>query len=338
HEKGLLRERASAIHRLGTVRFIPQGLRSTDDPPGAAACGLHLRKVLQSAAETFRENMLTRCWLIQELILSRRLLVWGGDQVYWTCRTHLWSEGSALAGDPSWVKYLPPPEEAPASPNGISMSHLTWYSFVQLYSKADITFAKDRLVALKAFVAQFEKKSIQSAYAAGLWTDDIANGLLWYVNDLKTKKPYGDPPAPTWSWASINGRVTYCLLRGTRTDKISDENHRLSLVEASRAKVIQTLSSVRDEVDPVYVKLDATTLDDIHNRDQPYRQQLLECEYYFDCSEYEKRFRDGGDDGGEGGGGGHTLMFHAHVRGAVVRRQRWAGGGGRHALHRARPL
>ena len=306
-DQGLFRERVSSLHRLGTGRFTQRPLRFTDITPSAAECDLYLRDFLESATNTFRETMLSRCWLIQELILPRRLLVWGADQVYWTCRTCLWSEGSVVVEDPSWVKYLPPPEGAAASPNGISRSHLTWYSLVELYSSARVTVASDRLHAIQAFKEQFARRSIQSAYVAGLWVDDMANGLLWYVERLKAEKAYGSPPAPTWSWASIDGCVTYCLLRGARTDKISDESHRVSFVDASCDRGNDAFSVRYGISDAGYVKLDAMVLGDLENGDQASRRQRLECKYFFDCPQYEKRFHDDG----EGGGGQHILMFVA---------------------------
>lgn len=298
--QGLFRERASSLHRLGTASFVQRRLPPVDSAPSAVECDLHLRKVLQSGAETFRETMLARCWLIQELILPRRLLVWGADQVHWTCRTCLWSEGSTASGDPDWVKYLPPPEGSPASPNGVARSHLTWYSLVELYSRGRLTISADRLNAVEAFKVQFARRAIRAEYAAGLWADDFANGLLWYSGEAAR---LARSHAPSWSWASIDGPVTYSLLRGTRADKISNEDHRVSFVEAS----CNNGEGLQIDVDPGYVKLDALTLDGLDSRDEACRQQLLECEYFFDSAEYERRFHNGG----ECAGGRLMLMFVA---------------------------
>ncbi|KAF5010741.1 hypothetical protein FDECE_3096 [Fusarium decemcellulare] len=294
--QGLLRERAPPLQDLGTFRFLPRPYPAVNNPTATAVCTIHLRKPVKSAIETFEDTMLKRGWLLQEIILPRRLLIWGEDQVYWTCRACFRSEGSTIIGDPTWVNYLPPPSGAPASPNGISRSYLTWYSLVELYSRASYTFDGDRLRAIEEMAREFIEKSQLSKYVAGLWTDNITNGLLWYVVRLGGSERLINPGPPSWSWASVGSSVTFCLLRGVRPDVINDDSHRLSYVE----------SSVNIDTGGT-MKLDAMILVGIEDIAKAAHQQKyqLECEYFFDCVEYEKRFRDGGGTTG----GRHMLMF-----------------------------
>lgn len=220
-----------------------------------------------------------RCWMIQEVILARRLLVCGKDQLHWTCRECLRSEGSTLLGDPTWVKYLPPSSGASVSPNGIARNYLTWYSLVEVYSRASTTFSSDRLRAMEALARYFNERSLHSKFVMGLWTEDIANGLLWYAT---TQGPLSDHyMAPTWSWASTENPVTFCLLRGIRPDLIIDEDHRVSYVE-----------SWADDDREQYVTLDAMIIDEFTSMaTATHERQHLECEYFFDSAQYDQSFR-----------------------------------------------
>ncbi|GAB1317196.1 hypothetical protein MFIFM68171_07406 [Madurella fahalii] len=80
-----------------------------------------------------------------------------------------------------------------------------WYEMVSAYSQGQLTRQSDRLVAL-AGVAELVQKRAQVPYLAGLWASGIMElGLLWVVKGPREKQ--FPCCAPSWSWASANGRI-----------------------------------------------------------------------------------------------------------------------------------
>ncbi|KAH6703088.1 heterokaryon incompatibility protein-domain-containing protein [Leptodontidium sp. MPI-SDFR-AT-0119] len=90
--------------------------------------------------------------------------------------------------------------------------YYAWDTIIECYSGRNLTNHSDRLTAVSGLAGiVIEYLGLQStAYLAGLWLDDLAEGLLWYV-----KPGYKSPQrslsfvAPSWSWASIDGPVEY---------------------------------------------------------------------------------------------------------------------------------
>jgi hypothetical protein len=94
-----------------------------------------------------------------------------------------------------------------ASTNQGDFSSL-WYRIVYQYSRLNLTFEKDIFPALQGISKQYYQY-YKSPYIAGLWEKSIISDLLWYVTDSeKTIRPQ-QWRAPSWSWASIVGRVDW---------------------------------------------------------------------------------------------------------------------------------
>ena len=79
-----------------------------------------------------------------------------------------------------------------------------WYRAVQEYSIKKLTFESDRLPALAGIAARVSK-TLGLTYLAGIWKEDMARGLCWYVqwsdDDVQEKKAQGER-GPSWSWVS----------------------------------------------------------------------------------------------------------------------------------------
>jgi hypothetical protein len=73
-----------------------------------------------------------------------------------------------------------------------------------------LTVSTDRLPALSALAQRFYDE-LNDIYVAGLWRGDIRRGLRW--KSSWDQPAIGKLPqkyiAPTWSWASIEGKVFY---------------------------------------------------------------------------------------------------------------------------------
>ena len=177
-----------------------------------------------------------RAWVLQEQLLSPRMLVFDGSQLRWECLTSHASERSHLGGMSRHVGHskrirqgimnnveffssedVDDPEFAARS------QHLYWCYTVMDYTHRGMTEPKDRLIAL-AGVAQALSRRTNSRYLAGLWSRFFWTGLLWSIphsreytpttmdafsfeNNKKIRHPVS--LAPSWSWASVTAPIVY---------------------------------------------------------------------------------------------------------------------------------
>ena len=106
---------------------------------------------------------------------------------------------------------------------------------MQDYSQRELTYGKDKLIALSGLAHDYYEREGQSGasykysqsdrrgkYAAGLWEVDMPSALLWRTHQYPPNmtqavnapplQPPQRPPeyrAPSWSWASIDGHISY---------------------------------------------------------------------------------------------------------------------------------
>ncbi|EXJ57659.1 uncharacterized protein A1O5_12449 [Cladophialophora psammophila CBS 110553] len=151
-----------------------------------------------------------RSWVLQERLLSPRVLHFGADQLYWEC-SGLEASEAFPAGFPEGLgeqfKQLLPfsglpqiEQQGPSSrgPYGI------WDQVMETYSSGKLSRRTDRLVALSGIARKLQRRLIQhDTYLAGLWKQDLPFELLWDVKIPPQKPDAGhEYIAPTWSWAS----------------------------------------------------------------------------------------------------------------------------------------
>ena len=75
------------------------------------------------------------------------------------------------------------------------------------YSRRSLTYDSDKLPAFSG-LCQRLYHVVGGNYLAGLWSRDLLRGLLWYSLEgpIRHAQPYR---APSWSWASVNGKLVY---------------------------------------------------------------------------------------------------------------------------------
>lgn len=142
-----------------------------------------------------------RAWVLQERLLSPRVLHFCQDQLAWECRqcdaaeclplgiSHFELEGSEVR-EGARLKALIPEEYGP-QPIGIDLmqisraTHEDWKRIVEKYSTASLTKPQDKLIAI-AGIAELLSTRIGKGftYAAGIWEMYLASQLLWHVNDV----------------------------------------------------------------------------------------------------------------------------------------------------------
>jgi hypothetical protein len=89
--------------------------------------------------------------------------------------------------------------------------YFAWGSTMEEYPGRDLTHPRDKTSAisgLASFVVRCQGLA-EGSYLAGLWREDLVEGLLWYVCQPGPANHISTYIAPTWSWASICGRIQY---------------------------------------------------------------------------------------------------------------------------------
>ncbi|KAF1966782.1 HET-domain-containing protein [Bimuria novae-zelandiae CBS 107.79] len=176
----------------------------------------------------FSPVLFTRAWVLQEQFNSRARLIFFGDQVHWECRTMCGSEQRPLDGKKIWDLVSGPgslavqEEDDPA--DWSTGMHKKWYELVRNYSRRGITKSSDRLIAIDG-IAQSLQKRASDRYIAGLWSDGLPAGLMWYIPWRLTKSGswhaleketktflcsrHELELAPSWSWASVTPPIDW---------------------------------------------------------------------------------------------------------------------------------
>jgi len=132
---------------------------------------------------------------------------------------------------PNWYSRLK--NFTPVSPQHGRWGDL-WLYLIEEYSQRNLTFGKDKLPAISG-LARTIASYTKDTYHAGSWKTHILMGLYWQVYALEPYHMCHDPEhdreitertppekpdvvypseyrAPTWSWASVDARISFTAL------------------------------------------------------------------------------------------------------------------------------
>ena len=172
--------------------------------------------------------LLSRAWIVQERILSPRVVYFGRKMVYWEC----WQLAACEVNPQGLIPSCNPSmgiQELDASfttlrgclklkslledsgicdfPSNYDGHLLQWGRIIARYSQCAVTKPTDRLVAIQGLVDEFqtilrncEQRCRPVRYIAGHWESSIPRSLLWSASDQSSRI---DGIAPSWSWASV---------------------------------------------------------------------------------------------------------------------------------------
>jgi hypothetical protein len=159
--------------------------------------------------------------------MSPRILHYTKGGVFWECREEYRSEEgyhfilSKAATDQftvSGMAKLFSREERPDSrSSGNIYPFVIWYTrIVPNYTKRKLTFGSDKLVTISA-IARAIHWQTGSSYLVGIWSRQLAWGLLWqrlhpWRYSGHSEKPAERNPSWTWEWI-IPKTVSMCSVR-----------------------------------------------------------------------------------------------------------------------------
>ncbi|KAF9697271.1 hypothetical protein EKO04_004797 [Ascochyta lentis] len=175
-----------------------------------------------------------RGWVLQERFFSSRILHFGKDQLLWECQElqaaetmpstlHLPIRTQRLDGNRSYrdlVAYAARSSQTCSlarynwnfhNCSGIQAAlHQSWNSMVEAYTRSNLTYSSDKLVAIAGVMSRYERLS-KDECLFGLWRHNLAKNLLWYRS---SSSGGGTRPAtlsriPSWSWACLDCPITF---------------------------------------------------------------------------------------------------------------------------------
>ncbi|KAH8775876.1 heterokaryon incompatibility protein-domain-containing protein [Hyaloscypha finlandica] len=161
----------------------------------------------------------TRGWVLQERLLSRRILHFAADQVYWECRSHALAQDGTVFRPKGPVDFLFPLPSLIRSIHNSFSNHRgsdeifmrSWLHIIEFYSACNFTYEKDRLPALLGLADRLSRFTNRE-YINGHWFDlssnVIPNTLLWTACGQITKISKKQL-APSWSWAAAEGEFSF---------------------------------------------------------------------------------------------------------------------------------
>lgn len=150
------------------------------------------------------QPLVKRAWALQERILARRTIHFSKTELLWECNTKVACE--------TFPEGLPKYQLHPGHFHKKEI--LDWHIIVDNYTSAKLTYSKDKLVALSGIAQMFHQRT-GDQYVAGMWRHDLELSLIWVLQSKTVERP-AEERAPTWSWASIDGRVVLAGLTSSR--------------------------------------------------------------------------------------------------------------------------
>jgi hypothetical protein len=186
-----------------------EGFRARITADGHTSAVVQFERTTAYRETINNSHLATRAWTFQEKILPSRTLHFGNRGTLWECASKVATE---FLREGLCAKRVGMIEDFHQARNPAKL----WSQAVDTYSRADITYARDKLPALSGFTKRIHALTGDD-YLAGIWRNaSIEQQLCWYIHvDLRGLRRRGGPAyftrspqpayrAPSWSWASAD--------------------------------------------------------------------------------------------------------------------------------------
>lgn len=188
----------------------------------------------RSYYKPFKDPINSRAWTLQERILSTRCLVYSYDSLKWSCKTCEKNPSGPSDAPPMFPRMLFEDNSDTSSSSSTDLNEerrQAWLDIRAEYTSRKLTCGRDKLAAISAIAFEIAKETGWT-YLAGLWKEHLVLDLHWSRDPQSTvSRPGKDDPtnplyprpseyrAPSWSWASIDGRVVDAKEGGDSRDE-----------------------------------------------------------------------------------------------------------------------
>ena len=175
--------------------------------------------------EVENSPLLRRGWVFQERSLAPRVVHFGQSQLAWECMEHR-GLGIFPGGLPGTMGIADRKDrvytsETPSSTVTESANRFPdiafaqrWQDLMAPYSRCELTYSRDKLIALDGISSYIMLARPGDTYASGMWRSTALYDLPWRrFDDDREMFPIDRTSyrAPSWSWASVDGEVDFPL-------------------------------------------------------------------------------------------------------------------------------
>jgi hypothetical protein len=168
------------------------------------------------------EPIVTRAWTLQECLLSRRILSYGSQQLRWYCKKKEYCDGGVMNDNSAnYTAFLPLERRRTLylhlkrkSPRK-DLTSIPWIDLVEQYTMREMSESSDKLIAISAVAQRLVSvtEGKWGRYYAGVWEERFFEQLLWTMHTDKIAKRPAEYRAPSWSWAAVNGKLKWPLIK-----------------------------------------------------------------------------------------------------------------------------
>ena len=155
-----------------------------------------------------------RAWVVQERLLSSRILHFGREQIAWECQSlracETFPEGQPLrCGDFHDLEL-----RLRLQYDAMDLVKMTWPLIAEAYAKCYLSKETDKCIAISG-IAEEIQLATTDLYFAGLWGSSFVEQLCWIVDHLdneiqrRTRVRPLMYRAPSWSWLSIDSNIQF---------------------------------------------------------------------------------------------------------------------------------
>ncbi|KAF4448675.1 heterokaryon incompatibility protein [Fusarium austroafricanum] len=203
-----------------------------------------------------RKPLSSRGWVLQEQLLSNRIVHCMQSEIHWQCRRAYRTQAGQMFDNDTLLQ-----DRHNFSWSPSKRRERTWCSWVEEYSTRNFTFIDDRVPAL-AGIANHYASTTGDSHLLGLWRKTFSRDLLWIrVNDIKG---HPCPSIPSWTWLSCYAPIEIDPFTKNMFDEDQKEDHIVlqegnvswsgppmtSKIQSTRLVISGPLQTLRLRVDP----------------------------------------------------------------------------------------
>jgi hypothetical protein len=209
--------------RIGTFQFDLGSEQLPNSMRNFRCYALQKGQQLTGYEDSFRPRgpLDSRGWVMQEEVLSTRLLSFCHNGIYWECLHMDAAEFVPEGYIPGYgsERWSPAQRYARAFKRGLLNKicvgferfgdvplHDSWEALIENYSSRLLTHESDRLAAVYG-LARSMQDAANIPYVAGLWEDHLHQQLMWHVERRVVeidKRIFGDPDSAMSMWSPKN--------------------------------------------------------------------------------------------------------------------------------------
>jgi hypothetical protein len=217
-----------------------------------------------------------RGWVLQERLLAPRIVHFS-KYIFWEC-------GSMTA-----CEIMPTGKPVPASERDetfytglihiieelsltndspiekvqalIESAHNFWWSLVEKHSTCELTKDTDILVVISG-IASIMETALKDQYVAGLWKSTLLEDLLWKATFSSARMPPSQFRAPSWSWASVKGRIDPGPFNSPWGGTYEDPH--VYLAEIMNVQIVSTGAERNGQIESGFLSILGLLFKDVH--------------------------------------------------------------------------